>query len=113
MNPIYAGTLLTVLLAPLSLLQAVESPAPLANPERMPAFSGDRVPLYVHIRKDNPPSSCALTHHFSLGETLVRIMIVKNSGHNWRKVDAAIEPSRVEIIRATVEFFVGQANPQK
>ena len=29
----------------------------------------------------------------------VEILIVKNSGHNWRKVDAEIEPSREEIIR--------------
>lgn len=31
---------------------------------------------------------------------------LKNAGHNWRKVDAAIEPSREEIIQATVDFFV-------
>lgn len=37
----------------------------------------------------------------------VQTLIVKNAGHNWRKVDAAIEPSRDEIIRATVKFFMG------
>ena len=52
MKPIYTVTLLAVLLASLSALQATESPAALANPERMPAFSWDHVPLYVHIRKD-------------------------------------------------------------
>ena len=36
----------------------------------------------------------------------VEIMIIKNSGHNWRKVDADIEPSREAIIQRTVEFFV-------
>jgi acetyl esterase/lipase len=36
----------------------------------------------------------------------VEIMIIKNSGHNWRKVDADIEPSREAIIERTVEFFV-------
>ena len=36
----------------------------------------------------------------------VEIMIVKNSGHNWRKVDADIEPSREVIIERTVQFFV-------
>ena len=41
-----------VLLASLSALQAAESPASAANPERMPAFSWNTVPLYVHIRKD-------------------------------------------------------------
>ena len=49
---IYSVTFLAVLLASLSALQAAESPAPLADQERMPAFSWDRVPLYVHIRKD-------------------------------------------------------------
>ncbi len=52
MKTIYSGTLLAVLLASLSALQAEESPAPVANTERMPAFSWDHVPLYVHIRKD-------------------------------------------------------------
>lgn len=36
----------------------------------------------------------------------VEVMIVKNSGHNWRRVDAEIEPSREEIIDRTVQFFV-------
>ena len=35
----------------------------------------------------------------------VEILIVKNAGHNWRSVDAPIEPSRNEIISATVKFF--------
>jgi hypothetical protein len=52
MKPIYAVTLLAVLLVPLSAIPAAESPKPLTNPDRMPAFSWDRVPLYVHIRKD-------------------------------------------------------------
>ncbi|MFC1766893.1 hypothetical protein ACFL6U_33065 [Planctomycetota bacterium] len=36
----------------------------------------------------------------------VEIMIVKNSGHNWRKVGADIEPPREVIIERTVQFFV-------
>ncbi len=39
-------------------------------------------------------------------EAPVEIMIVKNSGHNWRKVDAEIDPSRDVIIQRTVDFFV-------
>ena len=39
----------------------------------------------------------------------VKIMIVKNSGHNWRKVDAEIEPSRDKIIQTTVDFFQAQS----
>jgi acetyl esterase/lipase len=36
----------------------------------------------------------------------VEIMIIRNAGHNWRKVDADIEPSREAIIERTVDFFV-------
>ncbi|WP_044255043.1 alpha/beta hydrolase [Rhodopirellula sp. SWK7] len=39
-------------------------------------------------------------------EAPVEIMIIKNSGHNWRKVDAEIDPSRDAIIQRTVKFFV-------
>ena len=38
----------------------------------------------------------------------VEIMIIKNSGHNWRRVDADIDPSRETIIERTVQFFVDQ-----
>lgn len=38
----------------------------------------------------------------------VEIMIIKNAGHNWRKVGADMEPSREEIIQRTVQFFVDQ-----
>lgn len=36
----------------------------------------------------------------------VETMIIKNAGHNWRKVDAEIEPTREAIIQRTVEFFI-------
>ena len=52
MKPIYTIILLAVLLASLTAIQAAESPAPLTISERMPAFSWDSIPLYVHIRKD-------------------------------------------------------------
>lgn len=35
----------------------------------------------------------------------VEIMIIKNSGHNWRKVGEDIKPSRDEIIERTITFF--------
>ncbi|MDA7881892.1 alpha/beta hydrolase [Akkermansiaceae bacterium] len=38
----------------------------------------------------------------------VETLIVKNSGHNWRKIDTDILPSRNEIIQATAAFFVEQ-----
>jgi len=36
----------------------------------------------------------------------VEIMIIRNAGHNWRKVDAEIDPSREMIIEGTVKFLV-------
>jgi len=36
----------------------------------------------------------------------VEILIVKNSGHNWRSVGADINPSRQAIVDRTVRFFV-------
>lgn len=38
----------------------------------------------------------------------VEIMIIKNSGHNWRRVDVDIDPSRETIIERTVQFLVDQ-----
>lgn len=52
MKPTYAVILVAVLHAPLATLQAAEPAAPLADQDRLPAFSWDHVPLYVHIRKD-------------------------------------------------------------
>jgi len=36
----------------------------------------------------------------------VTIIIVKNSGHNWRKVGADIKPTRKDIVKATIDFLV-------
>ena len=52
MKPIHAVTLLAVLLAPRTALEAAEPLASLADQERRPAFSWEHVPRYVHIRKD-------------------------------------------------------------
>lgn len=38
----------------------------------------------------------------------VETMIIRNSGHNWRRVGADIDPSREEIIDRTVQFFIDQ-----
>lgn len=40
----------------------------------------------------------------------VEIMIIRNAGHNWRKVGAEINPSREAIIERTVKFFVQHLN---
>ena len=34
------------------------------------------------------------------------IMIVKNAGHNWRKVGADVDPTRQSIIKSTIDYFV-------
>jgi len=36
----------------------------------------------------------------------VEIQIIKNTGHNWRSVDAPISPTRKEIISSTINFLV-------
>ena len=36
----------------------------------------------------------------------VTTVIIKNAGHNWRKVDHDIEPSRDAIEKMTIDFFV-------
>ncbi len=38
----------------------------------------------------------------------VKILIVKNAGHNWRKVDAPPEPSLDEIVQRTVDFLAAR-----
>ena len=38
----------------------------------------------------------------------VEIMIIKNSGHNWRAVEGSVNPTKDEIVRRTVQFFVDQ-----
>ncbi|WDQ19521.1 alpha/beta hydrolase fold domain-containing protein [Rhodopirellula sp. P2] len=36
----------------------------------------------------------------------VEVMIIRNAGHNWRQVDADIDPSRDAIVDRTVQFFL-------
>ena len=45
-----------------------------------------------------------LDKNFKGNESFIKI--VKNSGHNWRKVDKAISPTRDEIVQTTIHFFV-------
>ncbi|MEM9369407.1 MAG: prolyl oligopeptidase family serine peptidase [Planctomycetota bacterium] len=40
----------------------------------------------------------------------VDIMIIQNAGHNWRRVNEDIEPSREAIIQRTVQFLAGSLN---
>ncbi|MGB0583181.1 MAG: alpha/beta hydrolase fold domain-containing protein [Limisphaerales bacterium] len=81
-----------------------------------------------HLKKDSPPlfmiqgdkdTTIPVKHAYEMQkranklEAPVKILIVKNSGHNWRKVNAPTEPSRNEIVQATAEFFVNHAATSK
>lgn len=74
-----------------------------------------------YLRKDSPPllmiqgdrdTTIPVKHAYYMKqkanevEAPVETMIIKNSGHNWRRVDAEIDPSREAIIQKTVQFFV-------
>lgn len=76
-----------------------------------------------YLKKDSPPlmmiqgdkdTTIPVKHAYYMkkrAEMLkapVKVMIVENSGHNWRKVEAEIKPSREAILQATVKFFVDQ-----
>lgn len=81
-----------------------------------------------YLRKDSPPllmiqgdkdTTIPVKHaHYmkqKAGEVNapVEIMIIRNSGHNWRRVDADIDPSREAIIERTVNFFVEQSRIER
>ena len=74
-----------------------------------------------YLSKDSPPlliiqgdkdTTIPVKHAYYLQEKAeaikapVEIMIIRNAGHNWREVDAEIDPSREAIIDRTVKFFV-------
>ena len=43
--------------------------------------------------------------HYANGRAIHSERIVENSGHNWRKVDADIKPTREQIIEKTIAFL--------
>lgn len=76
------------------------------------------------LKKDSPPllmiqgdkdTTIPVKHAYRMEarakelQAPVQIQIVKNSGHNWRSVEAPITPSRAEIVHSTVAFFVSHA----
>ncbi len=76
-----------------------------------------------YLNKDSPPllmihgdkdTTIPVKHAYHMQEksdaieASVEIMIIKNAGHNWRKVDAEIDPTRQKIFDRTVKFFVDQ-----
>ena len=77
----------------------------------------------TYLKKESPPlfmiqgdkdTTIPVKHAYHMAKRAqqiqapVKILIVKNSGHNWRKVDAPTKPSRNEIIQASVNFFLNQ-----
>lgn len=70
----------------------------------------DSAPLLM-IQGDSD-TTIPVKHAYYMGkkakkiEAPVTIMIVKNAGHNWRKVGADINPTRGEIEQTTIDYFV-------
>ncbi len=77
-----------------------------------------------YLRTDSPPllmiqgdkdTTIPVKHAYYMQEKAkelkapVEVMIIKNAGHNWRKVEADIAPTRNEIIEATVQFYLHHA----
>ena len=76
-----------------------------------------------YLRKESPPllmiqgdkdTTIPVKHAYYMEKKAkefdapVEILIVKNSGHNWRKVGADISPTRKKIIEASAQFFNDQ-----
>lgn len=87
----------------------------------------DKLSLYKemspinYLTKNSPPllmiqgdqdTTIPVKHAYYMAEKAkeigapVTILIIKNAGHNWRKVEADIEPTREEIIQTTIDYFV-------
>jgi acetyl esterase/lipase len=87
----------------------------------------EKLPLYRemspinYLTKDSPPllmvqgdkdTTIPVKHAYYMQKKAaalkapVEIMIIQHAGHNWRKVDADIEPSREVIVARTVQFYV-------
>ena len=81
-----------------------------------------------YLRKDSPPllmiqgdkdTTIPVHHAYYMQEQAkacaapVELLIVKNAGHNWRVVDAPIEPTLDDIIQRTVDFLVGELKRER
>ncbi len=93
MKTIFVVIFSAMLLAPLSALQAEASSTPAANSKRMPAFSWDRVPLYVHIRKD----TAFTAEEIQYLATFPLITFEKATGH---KDSGSVEAGTLKAARA-------------
>ncbi len=92
------------------------------SPEKKKQLYREMSPV-SYLKKDSPPlfmiqgnkdTTIPVKHAYRMEQRAkkiqasVKTLIVKNSGHNWRKVDADTEPSREEITQITAQFFVAQ-----
>jgi acetyl esterase/lipase len=74
-----------------------------------------------YLKKDSPPllmiqgdsdTTIPVKHAYYMEEKAKRIgapvttIIIKNAGHNWRKVEKDIEPTREWIVQKTIDYFV-------
>jgi len=97
---------------------------PDTNPKDKLAMYREMSPIN-YLRTDSPPllmiqgdkdTTIPVKHAYFMKEKAeaihapVEIFIIKNAGHNWRKVDAPIEPSAEVIVQRTVSFFCDHLN---
>jgi dipeptidyl aminopeptidase/acylaminoacyl peptidase len=81
-----------------------------------------------YLRKDGPPllmiqgdkdTTIPVHHAYYMQEKAkacsapVEILIVKNAGHCWGKVDAPIEPPLNDIVKRTVDFLAAELSRKK
>ena len=93
------------------------------SPEDKARLYHEMSPL-VYLKKESPPlfmiqgdkdTTIPVKHAYHMEKRAkeiqapVQTLIVKNSGHNWRKVGAPTEPSREKIIQETIDFFITHA----
>ena len=93
------------------------------TPEEKQRLYREISPIH-YLKKDSPPllmiqgdkdTTIPVKHAYHIQKKAremgapVETVIVRNSGHNWRQVDAPIEPSRGEILRLSIGFFLRHA----
>lgn len=90
------------------------------NPADKEARYREMSPIH-YLTPNSPPllmiqgdkdTTIPVKHAYKMQEVLktikapVEILIVKNSGHNWRSVNQPIEPTREVIVEKTIQFFL-------
>jgi len=90
-----------------------------ASPDKRLCLYREMSPIN-YLKKDSPPllmiqgdkdTTIPVKHAYHMkkrAEELkapVEVVIVKNSGHNWRQVEKPIEPTKADIVAKTARFF--------